>query len=72
MRIKYRILTEKEADGGYHTWCPALPGCHVQGETKKEALNNLQDAIKLYIESLKDHGEPIPQDVEEDNIEVEV
>jgi len=50
-------------NGGYHAWCPALPGCHIQGETKKEALNNLQDAIKLYVESLKEHGEPIPQDV---------
>ncbi|WP_198927591.1 type II toxin-antitoxin system HicB family antitoxin [Thermosipho sp. 1074] len=53
MLRKYRILVEPEETGGYHAWCPALPGCHVQGETKEEALNNLKEAIELYIESLK-------------------
>jgi predicted RNase H-like HicB family nuclease len=34
-----------------------LPGCHTQGETYEEAIKNIEDAIKLYIESLKAHNE---------------
>jgi predicted RNase H-like HicB family nuclease len=29
----YTIIFEKEADGGYHVYCPALKGCHSQGDT---------------------------------------
>ena len=56
----YTVLFEKEEDGGYHVYCPALRGCHTQGNTYDESLKNIQDAIALYIESLKAHNEPIP------------
>lgn len=69
---RYRVLIEPEEGGGYHAWCPALPGCHVQGETKEEALRNLREAIELYVESLKAHGENVPEDVEEDTVVIEV
>jgi len=49
----YTIILEREEDGGYHAFCPALPGCHTQGDTYEEALENIKDAIKLYIGSLK-------------------
>jgi len=42
---------------------PALPGCHTQGATYAEALENVRDAIRLYIDSLRDLGEPIPVEV---------
>jgi predicted RNase H-like HicB family nuclease len=51
---------EREEDGGYHAFCPALRGCHSQGDTYEETLRHIQEAIQLYIESLKAHGEPIP------------
>jgi predicted RNase H-like HicB family nuclease len=42
---------EIEKDGNeYHTWCPELPGCHTHGKTVKEALENLKDAVQLYLE----------------------
>jgi predicted RNase H-like HicB family nuclease len=42
---------EIEKDGmEYHTWCPELPGCHTHGKTVKEALENLKDAVQLYLE----------------------
>jgi len=42
---------EIEIDGKeYHTWCPELPGCHTHGKTVKEALENLKDAVQLYLE----------------------
>ena len=58
----YTIILEKEEDGGYHAFCPALPGCHTQGDTYDEAMENIKDAIKLYIESLKAHREAIPEE----------
>jgi predicted RNase H-like HicB family nuclease len=58
----YIIILEREEDGGYHAFCPALPGCHTQGDTYDEAMENIKDAIKLYIESLKAHQDPIPEE----------
>ncbi|HEY4715892.1 MAG TPA: type II toxin-antitoxin system HicB family antitoxin [bacterium] len=58
----YTIILEREEDGGYHAFCPALPGCHTQGDTYDETMENIKDAVKLYIESLKSHGEPIPEE----------
>jgi predicted RNase H-like HicB family nuclease len=40
--------------------CSSLPGCISQGKTREEALINIQDAIKGYLESLRNHDEPIP------------
>ena len=57
---QYTIVFEKEEDGGYHAFCPALPGCHTQGDNYREAVHNIKDAIKLFIESLNAHGEKIP------------
>jgi predicted RNase H-like HicB family nuclease len=49
-----------------------LPGCISQGKSRKEALENIQDAIKGYLESLKKHNEPVPPSIEEEIIEVTV
>ncbi|ATZ61742.2 MAG: type II toxin-antitoxin system HicB family antitoxin [Methanosarcinales archaeon Met12] len=40
--------------------CPSLPGCISQGKTRGEALENIKDATRGYLESLKKHNEPIP------------
>ena len=58
----YTIILEKEDDGGYHVFCPALQGCHTQGDNHNDTMVNIRDAIKLYIESLKAHHEPIPEE----------
>ena len=58
----YTVVLEREEDGGSHAFCPALPGCHSQGDTYDEALANIQDAIKLYIESLQEHGDKVPDE----------
>ena len=70
--MKYRIIIEQDEDGVYVAECPALPGCISQGNTRQEALVNIQDAIKGYLESLKKHDEPIPPSIEEEIIEVAV
>lgn len=48
--MKYKIRLE-ETDEGYAVWCPGLPGCWSQGETEEEALENIKDAIKTYLET---------------------
>ncbi|GIL24082.1 MAG: hypothetical protein BroJett042_25950 [Bacteroidota bacterium] len=47
------VLTFKiEKDGTeYHAWCPELVGCHTHGETVTKALENLKDAVQLYLET---------------------
>jgi len=68
--MRYRILIEQDEDGIFVVECPSLPGCISQGNTRKEALKNIQDAIKGYIESLEKHNEPIPPSIEEEIVEV--
>ncbi len=70
--MKYRILIEQDEDGFYVAECPSLPGCISQGKTRDEAINNIQDAIKGYIESLRKHDEPVPPAIDEEIIEVAV
>lgn len=45
------VLLEDES-GGYVALVPALPGCHTQGETLGEVMDNVKEAIDLYIETL--------------------
>ncbi len=49
---------------------PSLPGCISQGKTRQEALINIKEAIDVYLESLKDHNEPIPPPIDEEIVEV--
>ena len=70
--MKYRILIEQDEDGFFVTECPSLPGCISQGQSRAEALDNIQDAIKGYIESLRKHDEPVPPAIDEEIIEVAV
>jgi len=70
--MKYRVIIEQDEDGIFIAECPSLPGCISQGKTRKEALANIQDAIKGYLESLKKHNEPIPPSIEEEIVEVAI
>jgi len=56
----FKVILEKEPEGGFSVTVPALPGCASQGETEPEALENVKEAIDLYIESLKEDHLPIP------------
>ncbi len=62
---RFTVILEKEKDGGYHVFCPTLPGCHTQSETIEEGVKNIREAIELYIETLVEDGLPIPRQLEE-------
>ena len=66
----YRILIEQDEDGIFVVQCPSLHGCISQGKTRKDAVENIQDAIGGYLESLQKHSEPIPPSIKEEIIEV--
>ncbi len=51
--MKYKVNIEKN-DEGYAVWCPGLPGCWSQGETEEEALENIKDAIKSYLDAVEE------------------
>ena len=70
--MKYRVLIEQDEDGVFVVEVPALPGCISQGKTRGEALANIQEAIAVYLESLKAHGEPVPPPIQEEVVEVTV
>jgi predicted RNase H-like HicB family nuclease len=62
--LSYRILLRKEPEGGYTVTVPSLPGCMTYGETVEEAVKMAQEAIEVYLESLREHGEEIPTEEE--------
>jgi len=60
--VKRNVLLYPGEDGYFVVEVPSLPGCISQGQTREEALSNIETAIALYIEVLQDRGEPIPDD----------
>ena len=58
--MKFKIILEEAEEGGYVVYVPSLPGCVSQGETKEEALENIREAIEVYL------------DVDETQIEAEI
>ena len=66
--MKYRILIEQDEDGMFIAECPSLPGCISQGNSRRQALANIQDAIQGYLRSLKKHKEPVPPGITEGDL----
>ena len=56
MTRRFTVIFEREQEGGYHVFCPVLPGCHSQSETVEEGVANIREAIQLYMESLVEDG----------------
>jgi predicted RNase H-like HicB family nuclease len=52
--MKLQLILEPSDEGGYTVYVPALPGCISEGDTKEEALKNIQEAIELYLEAVED------------------
>ena len=72
MTRTFKIILEKESQG-YSVIVPALPGCASEGETIGECMANAKEAIELYIESLKEDHQPVPEsDVLLEEVEVKV
>jgi len=69
--MRYTVVLEQEADRGYVASVPALPGCVSQGDTRIEALDNIREAIELYVEDCREAGDPVPTEAGREFVEVE-
>ena len=49
--MKITVVLEPQEEGGYTAYVPSLSGCISQGDTKEEALQNIKEAIELYLEA---------------------
>jgi antitoxin HicB len=58
--IAIRLLTDAEG-GGFGATVPELPGCMSDGETPREALQNVYDAIACWMEAAEEMGPPVPE-----------
>lgn len=61
-QLTYRVLLNREPEGGYTAIVPTLPGCITYGETVDEAISMAREAIVLYVESLVAHNEQVPDE----------
>ncbi|MGD2086385.1 MAG: type II toxin-antitoxin system HicB family antitoxin [Candidatus Aminicenantes bacterium] len=52
--MRLQVILEPSDEGGYTVYVPALPGCISEGETRDEALKNINEAIELYLEPVED------------------
>ncbi|WP_286974237.1 type II toxin-antitoxin system HicB family antitoxin [Acetomicrobium sp. UBA5826] len=57
----YKVIFEPAEEGGYTVYVPSLPGCISEGDTYEEALANVKEAIKGWIEVSEQFGDEIPQ-----------
>jgi predicted RNase H-like HicB family nuclease len=49
--MKWRVILEPDPEtGDWAIWCPELPGCVSAGKTQQQALENIREAIELYLE----------------------
>ncbi len=60
----YTVVYEKLPVGGYNVIVPAIPEICTFGETAEEAREMAKDAIRTYLESARQTGEPIPDDIQ--------
>ena len=58
--MKLRVVLEPSDEGGYTAIVPALPGCISEGDTRDDALANIQEAIRLYLEPVDDDAALAP------------
>ena len=68
--MKFRVVIETDEDGVFVARVPVLPGCITQGKTRAEAMSNIREAVAVYVESLKAHGDPIPPGIAEEVVEL--
>ena len=64
------VVFQTDEDGWEVASCPTLPGCHSQGRTREEALDNVREAIRGYLASLREHDAALPPSSEYQIVEV--
>jgi predicted RNase H-like HicB family nuclease len=52
MMYEFDVVIIEDETGGYIAFVPALPGCHTQGDSLNELMDNVKEAVELYLETL--------------------
>ena len=60
---QFTVVIERDEDGRFVAICPTLPGCYTEGETEQEAMELIEDAVRLHVEDRLERGEPIGEEV---------
>lgn len=63
MRRYTILLIPDPEEGGYTATVPALPGCISEGDTLEDTMENIRDAIRLYLEDVEATGERVPEEM---------
>jgi len=58
--MKYVYVIEKADDGSFSAYVPDLPGCTTSGDSIDEVRLSITDAVASYLDSLREHNEPVP------------
>jgi len=69
-KMKFNVTIDRDEDGVWIVECPSIPGCISQGATRDEALEDIEEAIRLCLEVRAERGMPLT--VETHQIEVHV
>ncbi|MBN1632266.1 MAG: type II toxin-antitoxin system HicB family antitoxin [Thermoleophilia bacterium] len=66
--MRFSVTVDRDEDGVWIAECPAIPGCVSQGDTRDEALSNVQEAIALCLDVRAEQG--LPLTIETKQVEV--
>jgi len=64
-KLQFAVILHPEEEGGWWVEVPSLPGCVSQGETAREALSNIKEAIELTLEDMLANNESVPPERQE-------
>lgn len=65
--MEYLVVVEK-GKSSYGAYVPDLPGCVAAGESRREVLKLIREAVKLHIETLRESGQPVPEPTSKSDI----
>ena len=68
--MEHQVTIHQDEDGVFIAEVSSLPGCVTQGTTRAEAIENIEEAIEIYIESVKAHGAPSPPPFREETVKI--
>lgn len=59
--MSYLVVVEQAADRSWSAYLPDVPGCVACGDSPEEARAEIETAVALHLESLRAHGDPVPE-----------
>jgi predicted RNase H-like HicB family nuclease len=66
--MAFKVVLHRETDGGYWAEVPQLKGCYSQGNSREDVLQNVQEAIELYLETV---GAYKPKEMKANEVEID-